>query len=204
MTRSAAPRPSFACARACCAPWLVLFAPRPSLQMRRGLIFLALCVPWAIAFVPGAASPRLAAVPPQHRAAVVSSGDDTLPAVSIEYCTQCNWMLRSAWLAQELLTTFNGTLEVVSLVPNHNNGGVFEVQVATEAGVETVWSRADEGGFPESKVLKQRVRNLVDPERSLGHSDAPEARDDARTGGTRKGAVDRLLALLRIDRAKRR
>ncbi|KAJ1475904.1 hypothetical protein T484DRAFT_3139348 [Baffinella frigidus] len=28
-----------------------------------------------------------------------------LPSVEIEYCTGCRWMLRAAWLAQELLTT---------------------------------------------------------------------------------------------------
>ena len=28
-----------------------------------------------------------------------------------------------------------------------------------------------EGGFPELKVLKQRVRNILQPEMDLGHSD---------------------------------
>ena len=30
-----------------------------------------------------------------------------------------------------------------------------------------------EGGFPELKVLKQRLRNYIQPEMSLGHSDKP-------------------------------
>jgi len=30
-----------------------------------------------------------------------------------------------------------------------------------------------EGGFPELKVLKQRLRNDIQPEMSLGHSDKP-------------------------------
>jgi hypothetical protein len=30
-----------------------------------------------------------------------------------------------------------------------------------------------EGGFPELKVLKQRLRNHIQPEMSLGHSDKP-------------------------------
>ena len=30
-----------------------------------------------------------------------------------------------------------------------------------------------EGGFPELKVLKQRIRNILQPELSLGHSDKP-------------------------------
>lgn len=32
------------------------------------------------------------------------------PRVSITYCTQCRWLLRAAWLAQELLTTFEDEL----------------------------------------------------------------------------------------------
>ena len=27
------------------------------------------------------------------------------PMLSIAYCTQCNWLLRSAWMAQEVLST---------------------------------------------------------------------------------------------------
>lgn len=85
--------------------------------------------------------------------------------VRILYCAQCNWMLRAAWLAQELLGTFGGDLEEVALAPG--TGGIFEVTV----NGTLVWSRAAEGRFPEAKELKQRVRDIVDPERSLGHSD---------------------------------
>ncbi|MGL5495811.1 MAG: Rdx family protein, partial [Aeromonas sobria] len=28
------------------------------------------------------------------------------PRIEIRYCTLCRWMLRAAWLAQELLSTF--------------------------------------------------------------------------------------------------
>ena len=41
------------------------------------------------------------------------------PRIAIEYCTRCNWMMRSAWTAQELLATFNGTIGEVALIPNH-------------------------------------------------------------------------------------
>jgi selenoprotein W-related protein len=44
------------------------------------------------------------------------------PRVEIEYCTQCRWLLRAAWLAQELLTTFEQELGEVALVPG--TGGV--------------------------------------------------------------------------------
>ena len=37
--------------------------------------------------------------------------------VEITYCTQCQWLLRAAWMAQELLTTFTTELGEVALVP---------------------------------------------------------------------------------------
>ena len=49
------------------------------------------------------------------------------PRVEIEYCTQCRWLLRAAWMAQELLTTFGTTLGEVALVPGR--GGIFDVRV---------------------------------------------------------------------------
>lgn len=87
------------------------------------------------------------------------------PRVSITYCTQCRWLLRAAWLAQELLTTFEQELGEVALRPG--TGGVFEIQV----GNELIWSRKQEGRFPEAKEVKQRVRDRIAPERNLGHSD---------------------------------
>ena len=47
--------------------------------------------------------------------------------VEIEYCTQCRWLLRAAWLAQELLTTFEQELIGVNLQPGA--GGIFEVRL---------------------------------------------------------------------------
>ena len=85
--------------------------------------------------------------------------------VEIHYCTQCRWLLRAAWMAQDLLTTFDGELARLTLVPGQ--GGIFEVH----ADGERVWSRADDGGFPEITTLKQRVRDRIAPERSLGHTD---------------------------------
>lgn len=87
------------------------------------------------------------------------------PRVEIEYCTQCRWLLRAAWLAQELLTTFEDELGGVILIPG--SGGVFDVR----AGDVMLWSRKSEGSFPETKELKQRLRDIIAPEKSLGHSD---------------------------------
>ncbi|MBR7654114.1 SelT/SelW/SelH family protein [Brucella oryzae] len=92
------------------------------------------------------------------------------PRISITYCTQCNWLLRAAWMAQELLQTFGQDLGEVALRPG--TGGVFEIRVHMSDGrEELIWERKRDGGFPEAKVLKQRVRDLVWPERDLGHSD---------------------------------
>ena len=87
------------------------------------------------------------------------------PRLEIEYCTQCRWLLRAAWTAQELLTTFTTDLAEVALVPGV--GGVFEVRLDGE----TLWSRKAEGGFPELPHLKRMVRDRVAPDRDLGHSD---------------------------------
>ena len=85
--------------------------------------------------------------------------------VVISYCTQCQWLLRAAWLAQELLSSFSDDLARVSLEPG--TGGTFRI---TSDGVQ-VWERKADGGFPEAKVLKQRIRDLIDPQRNLGHND---------------------------------
>jgi selenoprotein W-related protein len=87
------------------------------------------------------------------------------PRVEIRYCTQCRWVLRAGWLAQELLSTFGTELGEVALVPG--TGGIFEVRVDGEL----VWSRKAQGRFPEAKELKQLVRDRVAPEKDLGHSD---------------------------------
>jgi selenoprotein W-related protein len=87
------------------------------------------------------------------------------PRLEIEYCRQCRWLLRAAWLAQELLTTFEKELGEVALVPGSN--GIFEVRLEGEM----LFSRREHGRFPESKEVKQLVRDRIAPERHLGHSD---------------------------------
>ncbi len=87
------------------------------------------------------------------------------PRVAIRYCIQCRWLLRAAWYAQELLTSFETELGEVALAPG--TGGVFEVYV----GAELIWSRAERGRFPDIKELKQLVRDHVAPGKSLGHTD---------------------------------
>jgi selenoprotein W-related protein len=87
------------------------------------------------------------------------------PKLSITYCTQCNWLLRSAWMAQEVLSTFGLEIGAVTLIPG--TGGIFEIRLDDEL----VWERKRDGGFPDVKALKQIVRDRIDPGRDLGHID---------------------------------
>jgi len=151
-----------------------------------------------------------------------------LPRVTIKYCTQCRWMLRAAYFAQELLSTFgppsasnkasaneppcptcsthDGTCAHIpsstqSSGPSTNTiplatslaevalqpatGGIFLVELTYSAGEEgtrtvQLWDRKSAGGFPETKELKRRVRDHLDPQRDLGHVD--------RHGGDGNGA----------------
>ena len=85
--------------------------------------------------------------------------------VEIVYCTQCRWLLRAAWMGQELLTTFEHEIHALTLIPG--SGGIFEVR----ANGVLLWSRARDGGFPEIGSLKRLVRDHVAPGRNLGHLD---------------------------------
>ncbi len=85
--------------------------------------------------------------------------------IEIQYCTQCRWLLRAAWMGQELLTTFEK--EIVGLTLKPGTGGVFEVR----ANGNLVWSRKEKGRFPEITELKQLVRDEIAPEKDLGHAE---------------------------------
>ncbi|PWI74854.1 selenoprotein domain protein [Purpureocillium lilacinum] len=119
-----------------------------------------------------------------------------LPRVTIQFCTQCKWMLRAAYYAQELLSTFGLSLGEVALQPS--TGGTFVVTIVHQrhssvvavAGAKdqdqaatatsttpatttstVLWDRKVDGGFPETKELKRRVRDVIEPGRDLGHVD---------------------------------
>ncbi|GAA5924580.1 hypothetical protein JCM1841_003430 [Sporobolomyces salmonicolor] len=84
-------------------------------------------------------------------------------------------------------------LRAISLVPRNSpeTGGRFRVWLLREKGArgiestergegpaswkewELCWDRKIEGGFPEMKQLKQRIRDLISPKQHLGHSDKP-------------------------------
>mmetsp|Transcript_12610 Transcript_12610/g.35918 ORF Transcript_12610/g.35918 Transcript_12610/m.35918 type:complete len:127 (+) Transcript_12610:100-480(+) len=103
--------------------------------------------------------------------------------IEIEYCVKCKWMLRATWICQELLSTFerDNIISEVALKPSFEVSGVFDIRVDGTL----VWSRKTEGRFPEAKEVKQKVRDILAPDRDLGHSDTKKS---AGTGEPEAGA----------------
>jgi selenoprotein W-related protein len=92
--------------------------------------------------------------------------------VGIHYCTQCRWLLRASWMAQELLSTFDGDIASLTLTPG--TGGIFDVTLDDNL----LWSRKERGRFPEISELKQLLRDAVAPGRDLGHIDRAHTRKE--------------------------
>lgn len=88
------------------------------------------------------------------------------PTITITYCPKCGWLLRAAYMAQELLSTFTDEIGGVMLQPAEV-GGAYVISIDDVV----VFDRKEQGRFPEIKELKQLVRDVVSPEKSLGHSD---------------------------------
>jgi selenoprotein W-related protein len=86
--------------------------------------------------------------------------------ITIEYCPKCGWMLRAAYMAQELLTSFTGDIKGVLLQPSETSG-TYTISV----NEKVIFDRRTASRFPEIKELKQLVRDEVAPAKSLGHSD---------------------------------
>ena len=85
------------------------------------------------------------------------------PRVEIHYCVQCRFMLRAAYLAQELLTTFEKELAEVALVPG--SGGIFEVRLDGE----TLATNRETKRMPEAAEAKRLLRDRIAPGRTIGH-----------------------------------
>jgi selenoprotein W-related protein len=88
------------------------------------------------------------------------------PTIIIEYCPKCGWLMRAAWMAQEMLTTFNDELQGILLKPSEVNG-----RYTICINEKKIFDRKENGGFPEIKELKQMVRDEIAPGKSLGHAD---------------------------------
>lgn len=88
------------------------------------------------------------------------------PVITIEYCPKCGWLLRAAYMAQELLTTFATELKGVTLQPSETSG---RYTVFIDDAI--LFDRKEQGRFPDVKELKQLVRDKIAPQKRLGHSD---------------------------------
>ena len=89
------------------------------------------------------------------------------PIIEIEYCTKCRWLARASWMAQELLSTFSSEIRGISLIPS-DIAGIFEIRY----GRKIIWERGKKKGMPEIKLLKQNVRDIIAPDKDLGHIDS--------------------------------
>ncbi|HEU4760570.1 MAG TPA: SelT/SelW/SelH family protein [Dehalococcoidia bacterium] len=85
------------------------------------------------------------------------------PRVEVRYCTQCKFLLRAAWLAQELLSTFESELAEVALVPG--SAGIFEVTLDGEV----IASNRETKRIPDASEVKRLLRDRIAPERRIGH-----------------------------------
>jgi selenoprotein W-related protein len=88
------------------------------------------------------------------------------PTITIEYCPKCGWLLKAAYMAQEILTTFADDIKTVALKPSEVAG-----RYTIFLNDEKIFDRKEDGHFPEIKELKQRIRDMVNPTKNLGHSD---------------------------------
>ncbi|KAJ7053980.1 Rdx family-domain-containing protein [Mycena amicta] len=126
--------------------------------------------------------------PAEPTSFVPPSLDDSV-IVTIEFCDRCRWLHRASWVQTELLLTFPPPIiEAITLFPigpliprnSEETAGRFRVWVKQKGGAtalespQLVWDRKTESGFPELKVLKQRIRDILQPGKSLGHSDKKE------------------------------
>ncbi|MEI6891881.1 MAG: SelT/SelW/SelH family protein [Pontiella sp.] len=90
-------------------------------------------------------------------------------SVTVEYCSKCKFMLRSAWIAQELLQSFEGDIDEMILKPS-TLPGIWRIY----ANDQPIWDRKTERGLPEMKDLKRRVRDIIAPDKDLGHAENVE------------------------------
>jgi selenoprotein W-related protein len=85
------------------------------------------------------------------------------PRVEITYCTKCRFLLRAAWMAEELLTTFGAELGEVALRPG--SGGIFEV--ALDGAV--IATNRGHAPMPDPADVKRAIRDRISPARKIGH-----------------------------------
>lgn len=98
------------------------------------------------------------------------------------------------------MSTFSTGLGEVALQPSTGGRFIVTIQHGTTAaegsgeqevgsGKRVLWDRKVDGGFPETKELKRRVRDVIEPGRDLGHVDKDYAKGAAAAVSTAAAAV---------------
>ena len=115
------------------------------------------------------------------------STDATEPNVSILYCTGCRWLLRAAYLGQELLDACS-EIRSLTLVPSRKpcRPGSFVIQCSSSEQI--LWNRAEAGGFPTTQQAIDLVREALrtalagteDPVESEGEAFDDDEAEEAR------------------------
>jgi len=85
------------------------------------------------------------------------------PSVTIECCHKCYWLLRAAYIAQGLVTTFESELDSVALKRIDATGN-FVISI----NGKKAFDRKEFGGFPEIKGLKQLVSTWLSQQKPTG------------------------------------
>jgi selenoprotein W-related protein len=92
--------------------------------------------------------------------------DESKAAITITYCSQCNWMLRASWMAQELLH-LQHRYRLGHAGAGHRRDLHYRYRRPADLGAQAGWR------FPDAAELKRRVRDVCFPEKALGHVDKP-------------------------------
>ena len=85
--------------------------------------------------------------------------------IKIKFCNKCKWFSRAVWIMQEIFNTYENDISKYELVPADH--GLFEIY----CNENLIFSRKEESGFLEIKIIKQRIRDVIDPNRELGHNE---------------------------------
>ena len=92
--------------------------------------------------------------------------EPTKPRVTVTYSLECELLL-ALYMVGEILSAYQDEIAEAAMLPSR--GGRFRIEVDGQV----VWDGKRDGGVPDIKELKQRIRDHVAPGRDLGHLDCP-------------------------------
>lgn len=84
----------------------------------------------------------------------------TAPKLTIEYCAPCNYLPRTLWQVQELVSALAGEIQSVELIPADH--GRYRVTL----GSQVLFSKEVEDRFPEPQELIEAAFSALGQPRS--------------------------------------